>query len=199
MGGHGAARARWVRGRSAPRCNTGVVAIDLKDFKYVPHPHIEARKTTPPPSTTEVRQHLHGDSAFARFNAKVGLRITVIVGTMVCAYLFALLGGLGVYGALTNKTQIVLIVGSISGYFLQLVLLPVIIVGQNVQATASDRRAEATYKDAEAVLEEAKQIQAHLAAQDAAITAILTRLSSRADAADRAAARDTPPSPDPAG
>jgi hypothetical protein len=55
-------------------------------------------------------------------------------------------------------------------------LLPIIIVGQNVQA--ADARAEATYNDAAAVLEEAKQIQAHLAVQDAEIDKILTALAS---------------------
>ncbi len=60
--------------------------------------------------------------------------------------------------------------------FLQLVLLPIIIVGQNVQATAADARSQATYDDASAVLEEAKQIQAHLAAQDEAIQTILARI-----------------------
>ncbi|MGE0598121.1 MAG: hypothetical protein AB7J35_13310 [Dehalococcoidia bacterium] len=43
----------------------------------------------------------------------------------------------------------------------------VIIVGQNLQAEAADKRAEATYKDAEAVLHECVQIQEHLSAQDA--------------------------------
>jgi hypothetical protein len=56
------------------------------------------------------------------------------------------------------------------------VLLPIIIVGQNVQA-AADARAEATYNDAAAVLEEAKQIQAHLIVQDAEIEKILTALT----------------------
>jgi hypothetical protein len=60
--------------------------------------------------------------------------------------------------------------------FLQLVLLPIIIVGQNIQAAASDKRAEDTYKDAEAVLHEAVEIQKHLAAQDAAITEIVNSL-----------------------
>lgn len=50
--------------------------------------------------------------------------------------------------------------------FLQLLLLPIMIVGQNVQAAASDQRAEDMHKDAEAVLHEALQIQAHLQAQD---------------------------------
>lgn len=56
---------------------------------------------------------------------------------------------------------------------------PIIIVGQNVQAAAADARSQATYDDAAAVLEEAKQIQSHLAAQDAAIEKILAAISAK--------------------
>jgi hypothetical protein len=48
-------------------------------------------------------------------------------------------------------------------------------VGQNVQSAAADKRSEDTYVDAEAVLHEAQQIQAHLAAQDAALEAIAAK------------------------
>jgi len=99
---------------------------------------------------------------------------------MWCAYVFSIVGALGIEGALTNNVGLVLIIGSISGYFLQLVLLPIIIVGQNVQADAADARSQATYDDASAVLEEAKQIQVHLLAQDAAIQRILARLEAQA-------------------
>jgi hypothetical protein len=57
-----------------------------------------------------------------------------------------------------------------------LVLLPIIIAGQNIQAATADKRAEETYKDAEAVLRESEEIQHHLLAQDEAISIILTRL-----------------------
>ncbi len=60
--------------------------------------------------------------------------------------------------------------------FLQLVLLPVIIVGQNIQAKAADERAIATYEDAGAILEEAKEIQTHLGVQDAAISGLLAKV-----------------------
>ena len=43
--------------------------------------------------------------------------------------------------------------------FLQLVLLSVIIVGQNVLAAVADKRAEATCNDADALLHEAVKIQ----------------------------------------
>ena len=56
-------------------------------------------------------------------------------------------------------------------------MLPIIIVGQNVQAAAADARSLATYNDASAVLEEAKQIQVHLKVQDDEIARILATLS----------------------
>jgi len=54
-----------------------------------------------------------------------------------------------------------------------LVLLPIIIVGQNLQAKASDKRAEDTYNDAAAVLHDAIEIQKHLAAQDLILSQLI--------------------------
>ena len=69
-----------------------------------------------------------------RFNEALAKAITEKVGTMYCAYLFAVLGIMGVVGAFTGNANLVLIVGAISGYFLQLVLLPIIMVGQQLQS-----------------------------------------------------------------
>jgi polysaccharide pyruvyl transferase WcaK-like protein len=74
-----------------------------------------------------------------KINENLALWITNHVGTMECAYLFALIGGAGVYYALTGNTKGVLIIGSISGYFFQLVLLPIIMVGQNIQSAKHDQ------------------------------------------------------------
>ena len=52
----------------------------------------------------------------------------------------------------------------------------IIIVGQNVQARTADRRAEQTYDDVEAVLDECRQLRAHLQAQDRALDAFMRRL-----------------------
>jgi hypothetical protein len=141
-------------------------------FDYVPHPHIERREVAGPPTVAAAVEKLHGPGPIGRLNAKVGLRITVIVGTMWCAYLFTLLALVSAPTALSSGDKLI-IVAWIAQTFLQLVLLPIIIVGQNVQATAADARSQATYDDAAAVLAEAKQIQAHLAAQDDAIERIL--------------------------
>jgi hypothetical protein len=145
-------------------------------FDYVPHPHVEGRKKTGPPTVAASAATMHGTGRISRFNAKVGLRITVIVGTMWTAYLFTLLALVSAPAAFKTGDRII-IIAWIAQTFLQLVLLPIIIVGQNVQAAAADERSLATYNDASAVLEEAKQIQAHLQAQDDAIQRILTTLT----------------------
>ena len=98
-------------------------------------------------------------------NNRIGLRITKSVGTMWAAYVFAALSLVSLPAAIASGNELV-IVAWIAQTFLQLVLLPVIIVGQNIQAAAADARAIATYEDATAILEEAKQIQHHLEAQD---------------------------------
>jgi hypothetical protein len=150
-------------------------------FQYIPHPHVEARKLKGPPKVRDAAAKVHGDGFFGRLNAKVGLRITVIVGTMWAAYVFAAIAFISLPDNI-HSTQLLIL--WISSSFLQLVLLPVIIVGQNIQANAADERSEATYNDAAAVLEEARQIQAHLLAQDEAITKILANVSSIGGSAD---------------
>jgi hypothetical protein len=136
-------------------------------FEHVPHPHAAARRAAGP--VTVAGQRLAAGSAFGRFNARLGLKITTIVGTMACAYVFFVLAAYGLPAALrAGPAGLVLWTSS---EFLQLCLLPVIIVGQNAQARASDKRAEQTYLDAEAILHECLQLQAHLHAQDDLIAA----------------------------
>lgn len=144
-------------------------------FHYHHHPravaHIEG-KAAPPP---KVRDQARKDTVFQRINSKVGLGITIIVGTMWCAYLFTVISFISFWPAVTSR-NLVTIIGWLSSNFLQLVLLPVIIVGQNLQAKASDERAASTYQDAEAVLHEAMQIQDHLAAQDKVLSELIARM-----------------------
>lgn len=144
-----------------------------KIFEYIPHPRASELAQGAPVKTHDVRK-VHADNIFVRLNARFGLKITLAVGTMWCAYIFTLLALFALPSAIKQGTYFIIV--WLSSSFLQLVLLPIIIVGQNIQATAADKRAEDTYKDAEAVLKESTQIQAHLEAQDQAISDILTRL-----------------------
>ena len=146
-------------------------------FHHTRHPQIEARHAEPPVKTRDLMPRHHPVS---RLNTRVAVGITVAVGSMWCAYLFAVLAFISAPSAFTSG-QMIVIVAWIAQTFLQLVLLPIIIVGQNVQAAASDKRAEQTYNDAEAVLHEALQIQQHLHAQDHAIVDMLARLEAVID------------------
>ena len=145
-------------------------------FKYVPHPRHRQRELEGPPKVAAAAAQVHGPSLIGRINAKVGLKITLVVGTMWCAYLFTALTLVSAPTAFRSGSSLI-IVAWVAQTFLQLVLLPIIIVGQNIQGVAADKRAEATYDDAAAMLEEAKQIQAHLAAQDEKIVEILERVA----------------------
>ncbi len=88
-----------------------------------------------------VHKLVHGDHPIGRFNTFIALKITKAVGSMWCAYVFALLALISLPSAIKSHDPIV-IVAWIAQTFLQLVLLPIIIVGQNVQAEASDARAK---------------------------------------------------------
>jgi hypothetical protein len=141
-------------------------------FTHLPHPYIEERKAHPP---AKVADQLPTDSAVTRFNSWLAIKITSGVGTMWCAYAFALLALISLPDAIKAGRQA--LISWIAQTFLQLVLLSIIIVGQNILSAASDKRAEATYKDADAVLHEAMQIQKHLEAQDQAIEKILAMVA----------------------
>jgi hypothetical protein len=112
---------------------------------------------------------------YTRFNATLAVKITKGVGTMWCAYAFAALAIVSLPSAIKSGSAVT-VVSWISQTFLQLVLLSIIIVGQNVLAAAADKRAEATYEDGDAVLHTSMDIQRHLEAQDNEIEKILGEL-----------------------
>jgi hypothetical protein len=85
------------------------------------------------------------------FNAKVALVITR-VGTMACAYVFAVIALISLPAAITSG-QVIVIVAWIAQTFLQLVLLSIIMVGQSVQSAASDARAAKEFADTETILD----------------------------------------------
>ncbi len=147
-------------------------------FKYVEHPRIAEREAEGPVTVRKTaRKRVESSTnGVQRFNRRLGLGITLAVGTMWAAYLFTALALVSLSSAISSGSLIV-IVGWIAQTFLQLVLLPIIIVGQNIQAAAADERSAATYKDATAILEESRQIQAHLAVQDAATSALLDKVA----------------------
>ena len=85
-------------------------------------------------------------------NAKIALLITRSVGTMACAYVFAIIALISLPSAI-NSGQVIVIVSWVAQTFLQLVLLSIIMVGQSVQSAASDARAAKEFTDTETILD----------------------------------------------
>src|SRR4051812_35222346 len=79
--------------------NVFLLGTAVKIFEYIPHPHINWRKArepslSPPP-----------EGALARFNAHLAGKITKGVGTMWCAYAFALLAFISLPEAIHTGTS----------------------------------------------------------------------------------------------
>jgi hypothetical protein len=109
--------------------------------KHIPNPRIAERKKVGPQLT---------ENEHVGFNGWLAVVITKVVGTMWCAYVFALIALISLPSAIHGGTATM--VSWVAQTFLQLVLLSVIMVGQKVAAAASDKQALQTYKDAEALL-----------------------------------------------
>jgi len=90
---------------------------------------------------------VHGSGRVGRVNNWLAVHITKAVGTMWAAYLFVLIALVSFHQALhafmTGDTYVG--IAWLSQSFLQLVLLPIIIVGQNVISASQDARAEADH------------------------------------------------------
>jgi len=97
-----------------------------------------------------VQGTVHGASAAGRFNTWLAVRITKTVGSMWIAYAFACIALISLPAALASG-EVIVIVSWVAQTFLQLVLLPIIIVGQNVIQAANDARAEADHETLTAV------------------------------------------------
>ena len=134
-------------------------------FDHQPHPRVAERKKSGPPKSTD--EHVG-------INGRVALILTTTVGTMWCAYAFGVLALVALPQALDGG--LLPIIQWVSQTFIQLVMLSVIMVGQNILSRAADKRADMTYQDADATLHEAEQIQAHLQAQDDALNALLDKI-----------------------
>ncbi len=99
-------------------------------------------------NASEIREGLREVEGF---NAKLALLITRSVGTMACAYLFAAIALISLPDAIRAGRPA--IISWIAQTFLQLVLLSIIMVGQSMQAAASDIRAEKQFADTETIMD----------------------------------------------
>jgi cobalamin biosynthesis protein CobD/CbiB len=88
--------------------------------------------------------HLPTDTTYARLNKRVALALTSYVGTMTCFCVFK-----DAFPTVLIKASIIALVAWVAQTFIQLVLLPALMVGQNLQNAAADARAAKTFEDVE--------------------------------------------------
>src|SRR5579864_8911321 len=96
-------------------------------------------------TSRSVHQQVHGQGGVGRLNTWLAVTITKSVGTIWAAYLFTLIAVGGAVAVVTSNAFLTALSVLISQTFLQLVLLPIIIVGQNVISASQDARAEADH------------------------------------------------------
>lgn len=127
--------------------------------------------------------HHRTDTRYQRFNKRFAIWLTTNVGSMTCYWVFTVVslvslpavvaGVFALDGQLPSwliAPGLIALVAWMSSNYLQLTLLPAIIVGQNLQAEASDARAARTFQDTEQILDLMD------ADTDGGITVILERL-----------------------
>ena len=96
-------------------------------------------------TSRSVAPQVHGAGPIGQFNTWLAVTVTRSVGTMWAAYLFTLIAIAGGVAVVTQNAFLTALSVLISQTFLQLVLLPIIIVGQNVISVSQDARAEADH------------------------------------------------------
>jgi uncharacterized membrane protein len=131
-----------------------------------PHPWIEAHRVQPPPQAKDQAVDVNG---------RIAAWITQRVGSMWAFYVaFAIQAvwiGLAIVGVQRFDPypfQFLLFLSSLT----QLVLMLVIMVGQEVLGRTADRRSEQTFLDAQAILYECQRLQTRLTRQDRIIASL---------------------------
>jgi hypothetical protein len=97
-------------------------------------------------------------SSIGRINQVIAIKITSFVSTMWCAYIFAAIALISLPAAIKSGDRIV-IVAWIAQTFLQLVLLSIIMVGQDSSSKGMQQKIDETHTASLAEFELAKKSQ----------------------------------------
>ncbi len=120
--------------------------------------------------------------AAAGFNTQIAVWLTEHVGTMWTAYGFAILAIIGLFAILGLLSPVVvLLISWISQTFLQLVLLPVIMVGQNVLGRKSELQADEAYTTTMKTYADIEAVMKHLDEQDEKILTLEQLIKAQTD------------------
>lgn len=135
-----------------PHHHTGVL------FHHEPHQH----------QPRNVNRLHEAEQAAEGFNTRLAVVLTQHTGTMWTAYIFTVLAFIGLLGLFNLLNPFVFLLTTwISQQFLQLVLLPVIMVGQNVLGRKTELQADEQFRTTMSSYHDIEQIMQHLSAQDA--------------------------------
>lgn len=121
--------------------------------------------------------------AIRNFNARVGLAVTRSVGTMWCAYVFAGIALISLPAVIRSGSAIA-IVAWVAQTFLQLVLLSIIMVGQDVQAKGVQLKIDETHDASLAEFELAKTARQEALEEIRELKAIAEAVHARVAAGD---------------
>jgi len=154
------------------------------------HPRAHARRVVDP-------AHPDGPSGF---NEQLATWITTRIGSMWTVYIcsavtviWAVLGARQVLGFDPYPYPFLLFLGNVA----QLLLIFIILLGQQVLGRTADRQSMHTYEDAEAILVDCEEIQNHLMAQDTHLAAATDLRAEEQEILARAAERiEAPPTTD---
>ena len=122
-------------------------------------------------------------SRIQQFNAAVGVKITNGVSTMWCAYAFAAIALVSLPQTLASD-NLITIVSWLAQTLLQLVLLSIIMVGQDVKAKSTEQKINETHEASLAEFELAKNARANAALEFQELKEIAKALHARIVAGD---------------
>lgn len=136
-------------------------------FHHEPHPH----------QPRNVNRLHEAEQAASGFNTRVAVALTKGVGTMWTAYTFVVLAFIGLLAILNVLSPIVaLLVAWTSQTFLQLVFLPIIMVGQNVLGRKTELQADEQFRTTVNTYHDIEQVLNHLSSQDAELLRLTQHL-----------------------
>lgn len=92
-----------------------------------------------------LEKKIRDKSAFSRFNDRFAIWIGTHVGSMYCFYLFNVIAFLSLKSALETH-NLVPIINWVSSNWIQLILLPAIMVAQNIAQAAQEAKTETDHE-----------------------------------------------------
>ena len=126
-------------------------------YEHIPHPH----------KPTNVALLHKQEQQEAGFNARFAVTLTKATGTMWAAYIFTVLALIGLLGLLNLLNTLTFLLATwVSQMFIQLVMLPILSVGQNVLGRHAELQSNEMFQTTQKNYSDSEQMIIHLGEQD---------------------------------